>query len=233
MYTCSIHGTDSKNSDKQDFLVWLVLLLLHWLQREEASNCITVETYIKSKHKTCTDTTAGCFYHCVCFYGKNWRFSQSDIWFPCGPRDYLLAGCLCEEVRATDPLFVLHMRPQQLPRPFFFSFSSSFCPCPQLKLSTRLPIAILNKSYWLHSCLMTCMRLVQHKCTAGSRHSTGDSRPVHCELSENPSPNGKPLPALSYLFSIHFWHSIYHSLIQRKTSTSKAPHPFRELTFRA
>lgn len=40
--------------------------------------------------------------------------------FPCGPCDYLLAGCLLEEVMITDPLFVLHMSPQQLPRPFFF-----------------------------------------------------------------------------------------------------------------
>lgn len=110
----------------------------------------------------------------------------------------------------------------------FFSPSSSFWPCPQLKLSTRLPIAILNKSYWLHSCLMMCMRLVQYNCIAGSTHRTGDSRPVYCALSENPSTNGKPLPALSYLFSIPVWHSIYHSLIQRKTSTSKAPHPFTE-----
>lgn len=37
------------------------------------------------------------------------------VWYFVFPvdSDYLLADYLCEEVRVTDPLFVLHMNPQQ------------------------------------------------------------------------------------------------------------------------
>lgn len=45
------------------------------------------------------------------------------------------------EVMVTDPLFLLHMSPQQLPRQFFF-----ISQCPQPKLATQLPPVISNKS---------------------------------------------------------------------------------------
>lgn len=141
------------------------------------------------------------------------------------------------EVMVTDPLFVLHMSPQQLPRLFFF-----ISQCPQPKIATELPPVISNKLYWLvlpcpiismcweryENCFSfpLCRSLCLKKCPQ-------PTQPGWSPGSKLPPGNGRPLLALSHLFSILSEHSICHSLIQRKTSTFKAPHPFqRELTFR-
>lgn len=63
-------------------------------------------------------------FHDSCFLTEK-GFRSLVFSFPCGPCDYLLAGCLFEDVRVTDPLLLLHMNPQQLPRQFFFIIVSA------------------------------------------------------------------------------------------------------------
>lgn len=72
---------------------------------------------------TVTNVASGLFRDSCFFMEKGFR--SLVFRFPCGPCDYLLASCLFEDVRVTDPLFLLHMNPQQLPRQIIFLSSIS------------------------------------------------------------------------------------------------------------
>lgn len=117
----------------------------------------------------------------------------------------------------TDPLFVLHMSPQQLPRHFFIILSS-----------TCFEIIISNNSQWLDPCVCWCVDVcVSPLSLLGFEAATVGNIGVYSTkvtilLAWEATGSSSPV------LSAHSWHSICHSFIQRKTSTFKAPHPLTE-----